>query len=80
MNKLDEIVQQFIVSKLQGQNPDLDEILKKYPDFAKKIRERIRNFEKINNLFAELTGNEEKDDLEHQLIGEKLGDFEILEL
>lgn len=80
MNKLDEIVQQFIVSKLQDQNPDLDEILKKYPDLAEKIRQRIRNFEKINNLFAELTGNGEKDDLENQLIGQKLGDFEILEL
>lgn len=80
MDKLDEIVQQFIVSKLQGQNPYLDEILKKYPDLAEKIRQRIRNFEKINNLFAELTGNGEKDDLENQLIGQKLGDFEILEL
>lgn len=80
MNKLDEIVQQFIASKLEEQNPDLDEILKKYPDLAEKIRQRIRNFEKINNLFAELTGNEEKDNLEHQLIGQKLGDFEILEL
>ncbi len=80
MNKLDEIVQQFIVSKLQGQNPDLDEILKKYPDLAGKIRQRIRNFEKINNLFAGLTGNGEEDDLENQLIGQKLGDFEILEL
>lgn len=80
MNKLDEIVQQFIVSKLEGQNPYLDEILKKYPALAEKIRQRIRNFEKINNLFAELTGNGEKDDLENQLIGQKLGDFEILEL
>ena len=80
MNKLDEIVQQFIDSKLQGQNPDLDEILKKYPDLAEKIRQRIRNFEKINNLFADLTGNGEENDLEHQLIGQKLGDFEILEL
>ena len=80
MNNLDEIVQQFIVTKLQGQNPDLDEILKKYPDLAEKIRQRIRNFEKINKLFTGLTGDGEKDALENQLIGQKLGDFEILEL
>ncbi|MCL4727824.1 MAG: protein kinase [Candidatus Kuenenia sp.] len=80
MNQLDQIVQQFIDDTLQGKDPGLDDVLRKYPDIADEIKKRIENLEKINSLFASLTGEDENDRLAHQLIGQKMGDFEILEL
>lgn len=80
MNQLDQIVQQFIDDTLQGKDPGLDDVLRKYPDIADEIKKRIENLEKINSLFASLTGEDEIDRLAHQLIGQKMGDFEILEL
>ncbi|WP_347275248.1 protein kinase [Candidatus Kuenenia sp.] len=80
MNQLDQIVQKFIDDTLQGKDPGLDDVLRKYPDIADEIKKRIENLEKINSLFASLTGEDENDRLAHQLIGQKMGDFEILEL
>lgn len=79
MNQLDPIVQQFIDDTLQGKDPDIDDVLRKHPDIADEIKERVENFKKINRLFASLTGDDETDIKEHPLIGQNVGDFEILE-
>ncbi|MDR4507169.1 MAG: tetratricopeptide repeat protein [Candidatus Brocadiaceae bacterium] len=80
MHQIDQIIQQYINDTLQGKDPDLEGIVRKYPDLAGEIRKRVKNYENINNLFDYLTGKEESDRIEHQLIGQRLGDFEILEL
>lgn len=77
---IEQILEQFIDAKLQGQDPDLKELLQKYPQFADRIKRRIQNLENINNLFDHLINADENNLAEHQLIGQKLGDFEILEL
>jgi len=79
-----DAVQQFVDAQIEGQQPDLDEFVKKYPECERQIRRRIQNVRKINALFASLTHSEEGDsdteDESGSLVGQKLGSFEIVEV
>jgi serine/threonine protein kinase/Tol biopolymer transport system component len=79
-----DAVQQFVDAQIEGQQPDLDEFVKKYPEFEHQIRQRIQNVRKINALFASLThsekGGSDTEDESGSLVGQKLGDFEIREM
>ena len=81
---IEQAVQQFIDAQLQGQELNIDELVKQYPEFEDQIRQRIRNLDKINGLFACLMQADDSDFAaeltEHSLVGQKLGDFEILSL
>lgn len=83
-NILEQAVQQFIDAQLQGQNPDIDEFVKQYLDIECQIRQRIQNLQQINNLFDCLAETNDYDysntPADHDLVGQKLGDFEILEV
>ncbi len=79
-----DAVQQFVDAQIEGQQPDLDEFVKKYPEFEHQIRQMIQNVHKIDALFASLTHAEESGseaaDESGSLVGQKLGGFEIREM
>ena len=83
-NILDEAVQQFLDAKMQGQEPDIDEFVKKYPGYEHQIRQKIEKIQRIDGLFDFLLQADNSDYpepiSEHELIGQKLGDFEVLSL
>jgi serine/threonine protein kinase len=83
---LREAVRQFIDTKLQGRKPDIDEFVKQYPELEHRIRQKIRNLQKIDTLFDSLVQADESDFedevavIRDELIGRKLGGFEIVEV
>ncbi|MFC1793447.1 tetratricopeptide repeat protein [Planctomycetota bacterium] len=81
-NIVDEAVQQFVNARLQGQEPDLDEFVKGYPGYEDQIRQKIEKIQRIDGLFSGLMQADDSDYSEpvdgHDLIGQTLGDFEIL--
>jgi serine/threonine protein kinase/formylglycine-generating enzyme required for sulfatase activity/dienelactone hydrolase len=81
---LDQAVQQFIDALLQGQKPDIDEFVKQYPGLEQQIKEKIRNLQKIDTLFDSLVQADESDFEDtasgEELVGRKVGSFEIVEM
>ncbi len=81
---LEEAVEQFVDAQLQGQEPVIDEFVKKYPDFKHQVRKRLRKLRKIDTLFASLVKPDESDfedtAADQNLVGEKVGSFEISEI
>jgi serine/threonine protein kinase len=81
-----DAVQQFVDAQIDGQEPDLDEFVSKYPEFELQIRRRISNIRKIDLLFASLTQAEESDfededtAIRDDLVGQKIASFEIVEM
>jgi serine/threonine protein kinase/tetratricopeptide (TPR) repeat protein len=83
-SNLDEAVQQFIDARLRGEEPDIDEFVRQYPEFEDQIRQKVRNLQKIDTLFDSLVQADE-DDFEDtatggELVGQKVGNFEIVEM
>jgi len=81
---LGEAVRQFIGERLQGREPDIDEFVKQYPELEHPIRRKIRNLQKIDTLFDSLVQADESDFEDvatgEELVGEKVGSFEIVEM
>jgi len=81
-NIIEQAIQQFVDAQLRGQNPDINKLVKQYPEFEDRIRQRIQNFQRINGLFDCLMQADNSDFApeisEHNLIGQTLGDFKIL--
>jgi tetratricopeptide (TPR) repeat protein len=81
---LEKAVQRFIDAHLAGQEPDIDEFVKDYPGLEDKIRQRIHDLRQIDSLFSSLMEAENDDFVDSRvgddLIGQTLGDFEILSL
>jgi tetratricopeptide (TPR) repeat protein/serine/threonine protein kinase len=83
-NIIEQAVQQFVDAQLRGKEPDIDKFVKQYPEFESQIRKRIQSLRQIDNLFDSLMqvddGDFGKAAPEYNLIGQKLGDFEILKM
>jgi len=81
---LRKAVRQFIDAQLQGQEPDIDEFVRQYPEFEDQIRQKVRNLQKIDTLFDSLVQADESDFEDTatgcDLVGQKIGQFEIREL
>ena len=81
---LEEVLQQFVNAQLQGQKPDIDEFVKRYPELEDQIRKRIGKLNRINTLLDSIVQVDESDFEEtasaQDLIGQKIGNFEIVEL
>ncbi len=79
-----EAVRQFADARLRGEQPDIDEFVKKYPNLDRQIREGISHLQKINALFATLVQPDESEFEDpaagQNLIGQKIGSFEIIEV
>jgi tetratricopeptide (TPR) repeat protein len=80
---LDRVVQDFVDAQLQGRAPDIEEIVRAHPELERQIRQRIQSLHEVNDLFAGLVqdaGNPDTASFDPDLIGRRLGDFEILRL
>jgi serine/threonine protein kinase/Flp pilus assembly protein TadD len=81
---LEEALQQFVNAQLHGRALDVEEFVKRYPEHEPQIRKRIRKLYKINNLFDSLVQADESDFEEIvpvlDLVGRKVGSFEITEM
>jgi serine/threonine protein kinase/dienelactone hydrolase len=79
-----EAVRQFVDAQLRGEELDTDEFVKKYPGLDSKIREGIQELQKIDALFDSLVQADESDFADtatgHDLAGQKIGAFEIIEM
>ncbi|MFB0552886.1 MAG: protein kinase, partial [Phycisphaerae bacterium] len=79
-----EAVRQFIDAQLQGREPDIDEFVKQYPELEHRLRQKICNLQKIDTLFDSIVQADESDFEEaaagKDIVGQKLGDFEIREM
>jgi serine/threonine-protein kinase len=81
---LEEAVQQFVDAQLQGREPDIDEFVKRYPEFEDQIRKRIGKLKKLDTLFSSLVQVDENDfdatGTGPDLVGRKIGSYEIGEM
>ncbi len=81
---IEEAVQQFVDAQLQDREPDIDQFVKQYPELQHRLRQRILNIQKIDRLFdsiAQVDENDFEDTVTgHELVGRKIGGFEIVDL
>jgi len=45
---LEEALEQFVDSQLWGKEPDIDEFVRRYPEFEHQIRKRIQKIQRID--------------------------------
>ncbi|MFB0554091.1 MAG: protein kinase, partial [Phycisphaerae bacterium] len=83
-NVIEEAVRQFVDARWQGKKPDIDEFVRQYPGLDYQIRQRIQDVQKIDALFDSLVHADESDFedtlIRNNLIGRKVGSFEIVEM
>jgi serine/threonine protein kinase/tetratricopeptide (TPR) repeat protein len=83
-HNLEEALEQYVDSKLRGREPDLEKLVKQYPGQEHLIRAKLGKLQKINNLFDSLAQTDESEfenaEVEHDLVGRKVGSFEIVEI
>jgi serine/threonine protein kinase/tetratricopeptide (TPR) repeat protein len=81
---LEEALEKFIDAQLWDKSPDIDELVKEFPECEHQIRERIGKIKRIHTLFDSLVQADESDFAEAvtggDLIGQKIGSFEIEEI
>ena len=81
---LDEVLTQFVNAYVQGERPDLDDFIERYPQYEAQIRRRVGGLREIDALFDSLVQSEGNDyvdhSADHNLVGEKIGGFEIVEM
>ncbi len=81
---LNEAVREFLASGFRGEEPDLDEFVKQYPDLEQRIRQKVRACQRVSSLFDTLREADESefDDTASgcDLVGRTLGHFEIREM
>jgi len=80
----EKAVWQFLDARLRGTAPDLEELVRKYPEFEDQIRRKVREFQKVDSLFDTLV-QPEASDLDttasaYDLTGRTVGSFEIKEM
>ncbi len=81
---VDEAVREFAEAQLRGDKPDIEELVRRYPDFEHRIRQKIREFQAVDSLLSSLVRIDEDDfaatSAGTELIGRKIGAFEITEV
>ena len=79
-----EAVRRFVDARWQGQEPDIDEFVGQYPGLEHQIKQGIQNAQRIDALFDSLVRTDESDFEEaasgYDLVGRKVGSFEIVEM
>jgi len=80
-HKVEQAVWQFLDAQLRGSARDIEELVRKYPEFEDRIRQKITEFQKVDSLFDSLVQADESDfeDItdEYDLVGKNVGSFEI---
>jgi serine/threonine protein kinase/tetratricopeptide (TPR) repeat protein len=81
---LEAAVAQFVDEQLQGREPDIDEFVKKYPGLEDHVKKRIQKLQRIDTLFSSLVNTDESEFEniidEHDIVGKKVGSFEIVKI
>jgi serine/threonine protein kinase len=82
--ELDEAVEQLLAARLRGEEPDLEQFVRQYPGLEKRIRQKVQNCERVSSIFDSLREVDESEfqhtEEEADLIGKRIGAFEITEL
>jgi serine/threonine protein kinase/tetratricopeptide (TPR) repeat protein len=77
-------LRQFVEQQLSGKEPDLEELISKYPQFEHQIRRKINEFNKVDSLFDTLVQADQSDFTEisdkYDLVGKTINSFEITEV
>ena len=79
---LKEALQRFVEVYFQGKQPDIDEFVRQFPRHEAQLRKRIQDLREIDTLFDsifQVEGSEFEDE-GHDLVGRKVGSFEITEI
>jgi serine/threonine protein kinase/Flp pilus assembly protein TadD len=79
-----EAVRRFIDARWQNQEPDIDEFVRQYPGLEHQIKQGIQDAQRIDALFDSLVRTDESDFENaasgYDLVGRKVGNFEIVEM
>ncbi|MFC1604448.1 protein kinase [Planctomycetota bacterium] len=81
---LDKAVEQFLAARLRGEELYLEQFVRQHPGLEKQIRQKVENCQRVSSLFDSLREVDESEfqhaEDETDLIGKKLGHFEIREM
>jgi serine/threonine protein kinase/tetratricopeptide (TPR) repeat protein len=79
---LKEALQRFVEAYFQGQQLDIDEFVQQFPQHQTQLKKRIQDLREIDTLFDSVFQAEESEfeDEGHDLVGRKVGNFEITEI
>jgi len=84
VDSLDEVLTRFVNAYEQGKQPDIDELVEQYPQYEAHIRRRIGGLREIDALFDSIVKTNaddfEKAARERDLVGQTIGNFEIIEM
>jgi len=79
-----EALQRFVDVYLKGQRPDIDDFVKQYPQHEVQLKKRIQDLQEIDTLFDSIFQAErsefEDEAAANDLVGRKIGSFEITEM
>ena len=83
-HEVEQAVWQFLDAQLRGSACDIEELVKKYPEFEDRIRQKVKEFQKVDSLFDTLAQVDESDfeviTDEYDLVGKNVGSFKIEEI
>lgn len=77
---LDKALTRFVDAYVRGEQPDIDEFVKAYPQHEAQIRRRVQNLREIDGLFDSIVQADAGDFAEageRNLVGQTVGSFEI---
>jgi serine/threonine protein kinase/tetratricopeptide (TPR) repeat protein len=79
-----EAFRQFVEAQLFGRKPDIEELVKNYPEFEDQIRQKLERFRKVDSLFGSIVRADESDfddpSAGQDLVGRKIGNYKIIEM
>jgi len=83
-NTLDDALTRFVNAYVRGEQPDIDEFVEQYPQHEAEIRQRVKSLCEINALFDSIVQADARDfeeaAVERDLVGQRVGYFEIIEM
>ncbi|MHC4520458.1 MAG: protein kinase domain-containing protein, partial [Planctomycetota bacterium] len=83
-SKLDATVLRFIEAQTRGDAPDVEEFVKQYPGLEQEIRQKVASLDQVDSLFDSLRHADASDfpmaPTGKELVGEKVGAFNVLEV
>ena len=83
-NVLEEALTRFVGVYFRGEQPGIDEFIGQYPQCKAQLKKRIQDLQEIDSLFDSLLQADESDfedsAAEHNLIGKRVGSFEIVKV
>ena len=60
-HEVEQAIWQFLDAQLRGSDRDIEELVKKYPEFEDRIRQKIAEFQKVDSLFDSLFHADDSD-------------------